>query len=194
MKVNIISEMGVIRDFDFVDGSFDYTSLLTVTKENFPHIKRYALLWKDSDGDKITLSSQEELNEAVTYRTEEELDIYITEISDEISSRLYRTDEEIGLDIDDSITHHNAHQTNPRWDRRKCYKRIKAVTEKTPDNLPDFFSISKVPCRIKRRLKRSDRKCLRHRIRASSCYPRQKHGGRKRLRDVNKSLENMSIS
>ncbi|XP_062610054.1 uncharacterized protein LOC134271856 isoform X2 [Saccostrea cucullata] len=193
MKINIISEKGIFHVIDFVEGSPDYTSLVSEIKENFPHIQRYTLQWKGIDGDMITLSSQEELNEAITYRTQEDLNIYITEFSDENLSGLYGT-EEIGFNRGDSITHHNTHQTNPRWDRIKCCKRAEAVTEETPDSLPDFFSTSRVPCKIKRRLKRGDRKRLRHRFPATTCYPRHRNGGRKRLRDVNKSLENMSIS
>ncbi|XP_062610036.1 uncharacterized protein LOC134271840 [Saccostrea cucullata] len=150
MRVNIISEKGIFHAIDFVEGSPEFTSMVSLIKENFPHIQRYTLQWKDSDGDMITLSSQEELNEAITYRTSWDLNIYITEFSDENLSGLYGT-EDTGLNRRDSTTHHNTHQTNPHWDRIKCCKRVEAVMEESPDSLPDFFSITRVPCKIHRR-------------------------------------------
>ncbi|XP_048751911.1 uncharacterized protein LOC125663650 [Ostrea edulis] len=193
MKVNVISETGIIlSEFDVIDGNLDYVYLVTVIQENFPHAQNYFLQWKDMDGDFITFSSQEELNEAVSFRAEEDLNIYIQETSDKISS----TDEESEF-IEDSLQQDIVHRRHPHRIIGKCRKSRKAMVEKSPDSFPNFFSVSKIPCKIKRRLKRCDRKRLRrHGIRGAKCYPRQKRECRRRKqRDEDlKTLASLSIS
>lgn len=62
MLVNIVFESGFNFGFD-VDGSVNYSSLVTKVEELFPQIQIESLQWRDEDGDLITFSSQEELNE-----------------------------------------------------------------------------------------------------------------------------------
>lgn len=71
------------------------------------------------------------------------------------------------------------------------------IGEEIPLNeLPEFFSVSKVPRKIKRRFRRCGRKrLLRHRAPAAAdCYPHRKSHGRRQMNDLDETLASMSIS
>lgn len=183
MLVNIVFESGFNFGFD-VDGSVNYSSLVTKVEELFPQIQIESLQWRDEDGDLITFSSQEELNEAIKVGTDD-LNVYVEELQSTVNNM-----EDTPQDTTDHKFPRKHHSNRKERQKRMIGEEI------PPDMLSDFFSVSKVPRKIKRRFRRCGRKrLLRHRVpSAADCYTHSKSFGRRHQNELNKTLASMSIS
>lgn len=189
MIINIVFESGFNFGYE-VEGSVNYAPLVAKITELFPHVQIESLQWKDEDGDLITFSSQEELNEAMVNGTEE-LTVYIQE--------LQNNSPHDNMSLEDTPQQGATEYKLPHRNRF-CYKNRRPkriIGEEIPlDELPEFFSVSKVPRKIKRRFRRLGRKrLLRHRVPAAAdCYPHRKTRGRRQSNDLDETLASMSIS
>lgn len=190
MIINIVFESGFNFGFE-VEGSVNYAPLVTKIKELFPPVQIDSLQWKDEDGDLITFSSQEELNEAMVNGTEE-LNVYIQELQNNSPHDNMSLEDTPQQGATEYKLPHRSRFCNKNGRQKRFY-----IGEEIPLNeLPEFFSVSKVPRKIKRRFRRCGRKrLLRHRAPAAAdCYPHRKSHGRRQMNDLDETLASMSIS